>query len=291
MKVFDPSLVDRWFSSLLDPDSCAEYSSWLRPDPFECAVLAAGRGAIRAALEWAELPSPRSVSAQVDAAQPAAAVLAVYLTGLATGVAGARQTMAINGDLDGVPIADRLCLVAGLIAAGAAVSVEPGPAGLTVDASELARAAGTAAAELVVDGADLRSITSAAAASALSTGPADDANRESGYRARALIAAVLVCLARSAAPSGAPIRLPSCGSKPGVNGGVALLAEVTFTMFLQQQDSDRLQVSLASLAQEVVVWAEADRRYFHVHTVQPGEVVAQSYAVGTVFSLVIGRLD
>lgn len=289
MKTFDPDLVGLWFGSLLEPDGSAHHSNWLDTTTPERQVLAEGGQAIAAALQWSELPVP--VSPPDDRS---AAVLQIYLNGVATGVAGARQTMQRSGDLDEVAVADRLCLVAGLIAGGAAVAVEPHGL-LAMDdrptAADLARAAGTAAAELVVDGADLHSIAGAAAAAALVSGPPDGANRDPGYRARALIGLVLVALQRSTAPAGEPVRPPSCGARPGVNGGTELLAEVTFTMFLPIQDSDRLERVLTGLSEEVVVWSEGDRRYFHVHTRASGEVIAESYAVGTVFSLVIGSLD
>lgn len=289
MKTFDTDLVSQWFGGLLDPTGSAHHSSWLDTSDDERRVLRNGSQAITAALQWSELPVPPPAPAP-----PAAAVLQIYLTGLATGVAGARQTMQRSGDLDEVGAADRLCLVAGLIAGGAAVSVESQDL-LVADgrptSADLARAAGTAAAELVVDGADLHSIASAAAAAALVSGPPDGANRDPGYRARALIGLVLVALQRSTAPVGDPIRPPSCGARPGAKGGIELLAEVTFTMFMPQEDCDRLQRAVTGLSEEVVVWSEGDRRYFHVHTRSSGDVIAESYAVGTVFSLFIGRLE
>jgi hypothetical protein len=195
-----------------------------------------------------------------------------------------------------VPVADRLCLVAGLIAGGAAVQVGPAPpadrigAGEGSAAAELATAAGTAAAELVVDGADLASITTAAAAAALAAGPSDGANRDPGYRAKALVSLVLVGLQRSTAPIGAPTLPPTCGARPGTNIGAPLMAEVTFTSFLPHEVSDRLEATISGLSDEIVVWSEGDKRYFHVHTAAAGEVIAEAYAVGPVFSLVIGRL-
>lgn len=289
MKTFDTDLVSRWFHGLLDAAGSADHFSWMETSQEEQQVLAVGNQAITDALQWSELPV-----AMPAPVHPAAAILQVYLIGMATGVAGARQRMQRNGDLDEVAVADRLCLVAGLIAGGAAVAVEPqdllAPDGRPT-AADLARAAGTAAAELVVDGADLHSIAGAAAAAALVSGPPDGANRDPGYRARALIGLVLVGLQRSTAPAGEPVRPPSCGARPGVNGGAELLAEVTFTMFMQAEDSDRLQRTLEGLSDEVVLWSEGDRRYFHVHTRAAGEVIAESYAVGTVFSLVIGSLD
>jgi hypothetical protein len=289
MKTFDTDLVSQWFHGLLDPIGSADHSAWLTTSEEERQVLSLGGQAITDALQWSELPV-----ALPAPSQPAAAVLQVYLIGMATGVAGARQRMQRSGDLDEVSVADRLCLVSGLIAGGAALAVEPQDL-LASDgrptAADLARAAGTAAAELVVDGADLHSIAGAAAAAALVSGPPDGANQDPGYRARALIGLVLVGLQRSTAPPGEPVRPPTCGARPGVNGGTELLAEVTFTMFMPREDSDRLQQTLAGLAEEVVIWSEGDRRYFHVHTRAAGEVIAESYAVGTVFSLVVGRLD
>lgn len=295
MTTFDNGLVERWFGYLIDPDAPGDRAWGLRPTDDERRVLTEGSRDIAAAVGWSQLPSRSSVPDD-----PAAALLQVYLTGMATGVAGARQTMVQNGDLGEVAAADRLSLVAGLIAGGAAVQVAPHPGGVpgdpeqlgrrAPDAAALARTAGTSAAELVVDGADLHSITSAAAAAALSAGPPDAANRDAAYRARSLVALVLVALQRSTAPAGAPVSPPSCGAQPGVNNGAELRAEVTFTMFAPQPDSDRLQAALAGLSDEVVVWSEGDRRYFHVHTDVAGEVIAEAYAVGTVFSLVIGRL-
>ncbi len=293
---FDAELVSRWFGLLVDPDEPADEFWGVHPTRVERQVLDTGRRAITAAVRTSELPSALPVPPE-----PAAALLQVYLIGMATGIAGARQTMVANGDLDQVAVADRLCLVAGLIAGGAAIQVAPGrdrpdPVGGVVggngpDAVGLARTAGTTAAELVVDGADLHSITSAAAAAAVAAGPPDGANRDPRYRARAMVALVLAALQRSTAPAGVPVRPPSCGARPGVNSGADLLAEVTFTAFLPPEDSDRLASTLAGLAEEVVVWSEGDRRYFHVHTAAAGEVIAEAYAVGTVFSLVVSRLE
>ena len=307
MTTFDTDLVGRWFSFLLegsDDDTggngpagqSVQYglpADWdVRPTAAEREVLVQGRQAIAAAVGWSGMPAASSTPAD-----PAAALLQVYLDGLATGIAGTRRAMRDAGDLDEPAIADRLSLVAGLIAGGAALQVAPEglldneafdrrPAG----AIELARVAGTSAAELVVDGADLHSITTAAAAAAMVAGPPDGANRDPGYRSRALVAQVLLALQRSTAPARPPVTPPSCGAHPGVNGGAELLAEITFTVFLAQPDADRLERTLNGVAQEVVVWSEGDRRYFHVHSRTAGEVVAEAYSVGSVFSLEIGRL-
>ncbi|MET3807579.1 hypothetical protein ABIB25_004605 [Nakamurella sp. UYEF19] len=290
MTTFDTDLVGRWFDLLLDLDSPADSTWGVHLHAAELEAVRTGGRAISAAVGWSELPSQLPTPAD-----HAAAVLQVYLAGMATGIAGARETMAQNGDLDEVDVADRLCLAAGLIAGGAAVQVAPDdlPAGGTsgAGAADLARAAGTAAAELVVDGADLHSITSAAAAAAMAAGPPDAANRDPRYRARAVVALVLVALQRSTAPAGAPVQPPSCGAVPGGNNGVALLAEVTFTTFLPPEECGRLQATLTGLAEEVVMWSEGDKRYFHVHTEVAGEVIAEAFAVGAVFSLVVGRLD
>lgn len=290
MTKFDIDLVGHWFDLLLDLDSPAD-SSWdVHLNASELEALAVGGRAISAAVGWSELPSQLPTPAD-----HAAAVLQVYLSGMATGIAGARATMAQNGDLDEVAVADRLCLAAGLIAGGAAVQIAPddlpGHGSSAAGAADLARAAGTVAAELVVDGADLHAITSAAAAAALAAGPPDAANRDPRYRARAVVALVLVALQRSTAPAGTPVLPPSCGAVAGGNNGAALLAEVTFTTFLPREECDRLQARMTGLAEEVVLWSEGDKRYFHVHTEVAGEVIAEAYAVGAVFSLVVGRLD
>jgi hypothetical protein len=121
-------------------------------------------------------------------------------------------------------------------------------------------------------------------------GPPDGANRSARYRTRALVALVLLALQRSTAPPGEPVDPPSCGALPGAHNGAELLAEITFTAFLSTSDSARLEHTLRGVADEVVVWSEGDRRYFHVHSRTAGEVVAEAYAVGSVFSLQIGRL-
>ncbi|WP_157695617.1 hypothetical protein [Nakamurella panacisegetis] len=285
MTTFDTELVDRWFTGLLDPDGSADHAPWLRPEADEREVLLAGGRSIAAAVGWSELPKPVPAPSR-----PAAAVLQVYLAGVATGIAGARRSMAVGHEVDDESSTDRLCLVAGLIAGGAAVAVDSS-ADSDPEAAELAQVAGNAAAELVVDGADLHAITRAAAAAALLAGPPDAANRDPGYRARALVGSVLVGLQRASAPPGAPVRRPSCGAGPGANNGMPLLAEVTFTMFLPPDDAVGLERTLAGLSDEIVVLSDGDRRSFHVHTRSAGEVIAESYAVGSVFSLVVGRLD
>ncbi len=286
MTTFDSDLVGRWFSLLLDQDAAAR--AWgVRPTDAERAVLVDGGRAVAAAVGWSALPPAPTVPRD-----PAAAALQAYLIGMATGVAGTRAAMVDNGDLDGVAVADRLCLVAGLIAGGAALQVADvaGAARPGSGAADLARVAGTSAAELVVDGADLRAITNAAAAAALVTGPPDGANREPAYRARAMVSLVLMALQRSTAPSPAPVAPPSCGAGPGVNNGTELLAEITFTAFLDEPALHRLCTTVRGLAEELVVWSEGDRRHFHVHSFSAGEVIAEAYAVGSVFSLEIGRL-
>lgn len=292
MTTFDTDLVGRWFGYLLDDRSGAEVdtaNSGLHPTSTERQVLIEGCEAITAAVGWSGMPSPASA-----AADGPAAALATYLVGMATGIAGTRRAMVEAGSEE-VAMADRLSLVAGLIAGGAALQVgvdgdAVSPVRYESSATDLARVAGTSAAELVVDGADLHTITTAAAAAAMVAGPPDDANRSPGYRTRALVALVLLALQRSTAPAGDPVEPPSCGARPGVNNGAALLAEITFTSYLSAADSERLARTLRGMADEVVVWSEGDRRLFHVHSRAAGEVVAQAYAVGSVFSLEIGRL-
>ena len=291
MTTFDTELVGRWFAQLLDDhEAGSAQAEWaIRATPTERRVLEEGRDAIAAAVGWSGMPTQPAVPTD----GPTAA-LAAYLMGLATGIAGTRRAMLEAGP-DEVAMADRLSLVAGLIAGGAALQVgldDAGGAGgrLQPTAVDLARVAGTSAAELVVDGADLHTITTAAAAAAMASGPPDGANRSPGYRTRALIAMVLLALQRSTAPPADPVDPPSCGARPGVNNGAELLAEITFTSFLSAADSSRLERTLRSVADEVVVWSEADRRHFHVHSRAAGEVVAEAYAVGSVFSLEIGRL-
>jgi len=296
MTTFDTELVERWFGLLLDSQGDGDELFRVRPDAVERQVLVDGGRAISAAVGRAALPT-----VERPPADAAAALLQVYLTGMATGIAGARQAMLDSGDAGQASAGDRLSLVAGLIAGGAAIQVAPGGdptqsvdrqfPGSAGTAVEVARTAGTTAAELVVDGADLYTITSAAAAAVLAAGPPDLANREAGYRARALVGTVLITLQRSTAPPGAPVRPPSCGAAPGSNVGVELSAEVTFTMFLSREDCDRLTVFLGGSADEVVVWSEGDRRYFHVHTRMAGEVISEAYASGAVFSLTVGRRE
>lgn len=289
MTTFDTDLVGRWFSYLVDGGPADGIEGAIRPSDAERQVLLEGREAITAAVGWSGMP----VSPGTPTDAPAAA-LAAYLNGMASGIAGTRRAMSEAGP-DEVEMADRLSLVAGLIAGGAALQVgaqaDPGAGGAyEPTATDLARVAGTSAAELVVDGADLHTITTAAAAAAMVSGPPDGANRSPRYRTRALVAAVLLALQRSTAPAGDPVDPPSCGARPGVNNGAELLAEITFTAFLSQADAVRLERTLGSVADEVVVWSEGDRRFFHVHSRAAGEVVAEAYAVGSVFSLEIGRL-
>ena len=288
MTTFDVELVGRWFSYLVEEGSAEAGDGAIRPDDQERQVLLQGREAITAAVGWSGMPP--SVGAPTDGS---AAALAAYLNGMATGIAGTRRAMSEAGP-DEVEMVDRLSLVAGLIAGGAALQVgadgRVGNEAYEPSATDLARVAGTSAAEQVVDGADLHAITSAAAAAAMVSGPPDGANRSPHYRTRALVAAVLLALQRSTAPVGAPVDPPSCGARPGVNNGSELLAEITFTSFLSPADTARLERALAAVAEEVVVWSEGDRRYFHVHSRAAGEVVAEAYAIGSVFSLEIGRL-
>ena len=299
---FDTDLVGRWFDLLLEPHQAIGDSFTLAPTPAERQVLTEGLRVIGAAVGRSELPTPVPPPPE----EPVAALLQRYLVGIATGIAGSRQAMGTMGPgtgFEGVAEIDRLSLVAGLIAGGAAVQISPDPgstgtatefpgAGLSArSAVDLARSAGTSAAELVVDGADLHAITSAAAATVLAEGPPDAANRNPRYRARALVGSVLMALQRSTAPAGARVRPPTCGAGPGENVGTELPAEVTFTMFLSQEVGARLAALIDGISDEVVVWSEGDRHYFHVHTRAAGEVIAEAYAVGSVFSLVIGGLD
>ncbi len=227
---------------------------------------------------------------------------------------------------------DRLALVAGLIAGAAAIQLAeagtrdghrpesaaaqrfpwsmsglastPGQTGLPArpSAADIARAAGTTAAELVVDGAGLHDIAAAAAQSAMrgwSVGPTDGRAADTvdgrsavaDRRVRTLVAQILLALERAARPPAPAAEPASCGAGPGDHRGSGVRAEVTFVVFTSDSDAARLRADLEPLADEVVIWSNGDRREFHVHTRDAAEVVSQAYAMGTVFALSIGALE
>jgi hypothetical protein len=230
-----------------------------------------------------------------------------YLHALAAGMASTRRVFAATVDelldetLDGMPDSGAMELAAGLNAGAAALLGEVRSSAYAAGrewrhaeptAAESARQAGVAAAELVVDGADLHDVADAAAGVAMSGWriglPHDPADRIE-YRARGLVGLVLAALEIQTRAPEPPAVPASCGALPGQNLGRPFAAEITFSMGLETAEIRSLSTDLAQLSTEVTVWPGGQWPRFHLHTDRAGDVVGQVYAYGTPFDLVISE--
>ncbi|MET0966792.1 MAG: hypothetical protein ABWZ02_10365 [Nakamurella sp.] len=301
MSSFDADLVRRWFSRLRDAEQPVMPHWGITPTAQEAIVLLDGETQLRAALDDDDLPLALPPGAVIEVP---AVMLQRYLHALAAGMASTRQIFSQTVDGlpgDGLPDAGAMELAAGLNAGAAALlgfirssAYAVGREWRTSEpsAAESARMAGVAAAELVVDGADLHDVAETAAGVAMSGWriglPQDPADRIE-YRARGLVGLVLAALeieTRAPEPPAAPA---SCGALPGQNLGRQLAAEITFSMGLEAAEIRALSADLAQFCTEVTVWPGGQWPRFHLHTEAAGDVVGQVYAYGTPFDLVISE--
>ncbi len=300
MTALDADLVRRWFDRLRRQDLSVVAFWDVTPTEQERAAIDEGGAAVHSAI--GDLPPPAPVVALSEAS---ARMLRDYLAGFAAGVAETRRRLAVQPPIDlmggvdpGADAAGALALAAGLNAAAAAMH-DPvaGRATLTPGgptAAESARSAGVAAAELVVDGADLHRVAALAAGAAVNgwrIGLPDDPVDRADYRTRALVGMLLMALeleSRDPLPPAAPA---ACGALPGENRGAAFLAEITCTMHVDPDAMAALTGDLNRLCREVAIWPTDRSPAFHLHTDRPGEVIEQLYSTGMPFDLQITRLD
>jgi len=299
MTVLDADLVRRWFGRLRAPDPSVTAFWGLQPTVQELAAFDEG-GTV---LEYAVCDLPPSASV-VELTEMPAGLLLNYLRGMAAGVGETRRLLGSQGLTDGLldpPGEDgtgALALAAGLNAAAAALPDRAGDpsratSGTGPTAAESARSAGVAAAELVVDGADITRIAASAASSAVtgwrSAVPQDPDDRID-RRTKGLVGMVLVALQLECRDPGPPAHPAACGALPGENRGRAFLAEITFTMHTEGESMATLAWELSRLCRDVAIWPAAPWPQFHLHTDRPGEVIEQVYASGVPFDLQITRL-
>jgi len=301
MTSFDADLVRRWFSRLRDAEQPVMPHWGIVPTRQEEIVLVDGETRLRAAHDDDEftLALPPDAITEIPAL-----MLQRYLHALAAGMASTRRVFAttVDGLLDavkGVPDSGAMELAAGLNAGAAALLGEvrssayaAGPEWRSAEptAAEAARQAGVAAAELVVDGADLHDVADTAAGVAMSGWriglPRDPADRIE-YRARGLVGLVLAALEIQTRAPEPPAVPASCGALPGQNLGRPFAAEITFSMGLETPDIRALSADLAQFCTEITVWPVGQWPRFHLHTESAGDVIGQVYAYGTPFDLLI----
>ena len=266
MTSLDADLVRRWFGLLRDAEQPVMPHWGIVPTRQEEIVLVDGETQLRAALDDDELPlslPPGSIT------EIPALMLQRYLHALAAGMASTRRVFAATVEglqdetAEGVPDSGAMELAAGLNAGAAALLGEirssAYAAGLEwrsaePTAAEAARQAGVAAAEMVVDGADLHDVADTAAGVAM-TGwqiglPHDPADRIE-YRARGLVGLVLAALEIQTRAPEPPAVPASCGALPGQNLGHPFAAEITFSMGLEVSDIRSLSADLAELCTEI----------------------------------------
>jgi len=306
MTSFDADLVRRWFSRLRDVEQPVMPHWGIVPTRQEEIVLVDGEAQLRAALDDDEFPLALPPGAITEVP---ALMLQRYLHALAAGMASTRRVFAATIDglldeaLEGVPDSGAMELAAGLNAGAAALLGEVRSSAYAAGqewrhaeptAAESARQAGVAAAELVVDGADLHDVADAAAGVAMSGWriglPGDPADRIE-YRARGLVGLVLAALEIQTRAPEPPAVPASCGALPGQNLGHPFVAEITFSMGLEAPDIRALTDDLDQYCTEITVWPTGQWPQFHLHTDRAGEVVGQIYAYGTPFDLLISERD
>jgi hypothetical protein len=305
MTALDVDLVRRWFDRLRRQDLSVIAYWGVRPTAEEFAALDEGGAAIDLAVR--DLP-PSAPS--VALTESSALMLRAYLSGFAAGISETRRLLAVEPRVDpllgliggvdpGAATSGALALAAGLNAAAAALDnpargdlagfISGGPT-----AAQSARSAGVAAAELVVDGADLHRVAALAAGAAVNgwrVGWPDDPAEQADYRARALVGMLLVALELESREPLPPAEPADCGALPGENRGVAFLAEITCSMHVEREAMATLTGELGRLCREVAIWPTDGSPAFHLHTDRPGEAIEQLYASGMPFDLQITRLD
>jgi len=287
MHSLDPDVVRTWFDTAVVIDLPPHLA--VVPDADERAVLGRGRDRMLAAIQDADPAGPTGQAPGTDAAR----WLDIYLAGLAAGLRSARAA----DDAD-EGTASPLHLVAGLITAAASSSaLIPDPLGVlgTVGAAGSAHRAGSAAAEEAVAGADLHRVALAAASGAtqwLEQVEPDD-------RAPRLLARLLHALAAATrpAPAARPLsrRAPGfrdvCADDPATNAGRPFLAEITFSSVDHAESAHRLAAVLTERGEQFGTWEAGETLGFHIHTGDPGGVIAEVYSVLTPFDLVVGLLS
>lgn len=302
MTALDVDLVHRWFDRLRRHDRSVIAYWGVRPTAQELAAFDEGAAGIDLAIR--DLPRPAPVT---ELTEVAALMVRDYLTGFAAGISETRRLLGIDrfddlpADLldgfdPGAGISGGLALAAGLNAAAAALDGTDRRSGRIVpgsSAADSARSAGVAAAELVVDGADLHRVAALAAGAAINgwrIGLPDDPDELADYRAKALVGMLLVALELECREPLPPAQPAACGALPGENRGTAFLAEITCTMQVDGETMAVLTGELARLCREVAIWPTDGSPAFHLHTDRPGEVIEQLYASGMPFDLQITRL-
>ncbi len=301
MATLDADLVRRWFDRLSRQDLSVIAYWGVRPTDQEQAAIDEGFAGIDCAIR--DLPRPAPV---LELTQTPARMLRDYLAGFAAGISETRRLLSVDPPVDlmggvdpGAAAEGALALAAGLNAAAAAMDERAPSRPASVahrepTAAESARSAGVAAAELVVNGADVHRVAALAAGAAVNgwrIGLPDDPADRADYRTKALVGMLLVALELESRDPLPPARPAVCGAMPGENRGTAFLAEITCTMHVDRDAMATLSGELNRLCREVAIWPTDGPPAFHLHTDRPGEVVEQLYASGVPFDLQITRLD
>lgn len=301
MPALDADLVRRWFDRLRRLDLSVVASWGVRPTAQEREAFDEGGIAVECAIR--DLPPPAPVLALTE--RPAQ-LMREYLAGFAAGVVETRRLLVgevaedlMGGVESGAAVTGGLALAAGLNAGAAAVDeatrgrMGPRSAASGPSAAQVARSAGVAATELVVDGADLHRVAAQASGAAVNgwlAGLPDDRGDQADDRTKALIGMVLVALEHECRAPMPPARPAVCGAGPGENRGTTFLAEITCTLHVDPAALPGLTGELGRLCREVSIWPTGGDPAVHLHTDRPGEVIEQLYASGMPFDLTITRI-
>lgn len=279
MTEVDVQLIARWSERALDV--ARPEVRLLRVTDDERRALGAGFAAIRAAVlgESPEPPDAQDASVAGD--------LRRYLAGIAAGIE------ATGADRD------PMSLVTGLVTGAAHLQFSRGrSADGTPTAAEAATRAGMAAADLATDGAALDAVVDAVV-EVLDGGVPGSAGGEptrvGDRRLHALLVLVLDALRQVVVPDdGSGRGRAGCGAGADEHAGRRFLAEVTFRFAANPGTRQRLSDALDQLGTDLRSWPGPDAddtASYHLHTVHPGAVVEEIYAIGTPFDLRIGTLE
>lgn len=301
MSAVDVELIAQWAARVLEPDRPVVLLRDLSRQ--HRAALGTGFSAVRAAVLGEDLTTfeldldARDPSDEDDAVEPEQDAISVALYGYLVGIAAG---IAATG-------ADRepTSLVAGLVT-GAAQLRFSWPIAARFGAVDLADRVGLAAADMSGEGADLdqvvRAVDDTVQAMLMgdptpepAPGPGAAGHSEAGddRRLRGIIQGILGALRDVVAPATGWDRVPADRGDRGACRPRRFLAEVRFTVDGPASVHQRIARTLEAhgTAVECRPSAAEDVRDYHVHTVHPGAVVSEIYAIATPFGLTIDSTE
>ncbi|MEJ7650396.1 MAG: hypothetical protein WKF57_15390 [Nakamurella sp.] len=296
MSAVDVELISQWAARVLEPDRPTVLLRQLTAQ--QRAAVGTGFSAVRAAVLGEDLTTfEQDLDAGDGALEPEQDTVSVALYGYLVGIAAG---IAATG-------ADRepTSLVAGLVT-GAAQLRFSWPIAARFGAVDLADRVGLAAADMSGEGADLdqvvRAVDDTVQAMVMSDptpervvghGSAGTTEADDDRRLRGILQGILGALRDVVAPTTGWDRVPSGRDDRSACRPRRFLAEVRFTVDGPAAVHQRIAVTLAAhgTAVECRPSAVEDVRDYHVHTVHPGVVVSEIYAIATPFGLTIDSTE